>query len=923
MTTPNQTSPDGAIVVGGGQWLYGQTVNEDIARANFELPMPTPENMLDLLRIVLESLPIDALQPFADFFGIVDGVFTNVAEAVEAILGSLGERFLPKFEEFLSGITNLDAWLVVFKNVIDFFKDLLTNVSANSLTILKELVDFLSDAFTGPGSIVTWLGELGSGVVSAVLTEFETFLSGITNRAAWLAVLKNVVDTFVSLTSSVGANLWTVVSGVITTFATLFASLNTSVWTVINQIITFFAGITAATRIAWLDVFKKLIDTIVGVAGLDNWLVVFKDVVNFFVGLIGSLDDAVFAIIQEIIEFFNGVRIGDGTVADWFRENVFSIPAGRLVGQIADNVLGLVNIGHLTDQPINLLSSPSFDTVSTVSPVDGWSWDSTQTATGSGGSAKVVCDGYNKELSHKTAVRVIAGNIMQLSAAVKTSGVTGTGWKASISVMEYRDGAIATPVEIASRTSNTSSWVTISGGYTVPANVSSVVFRLTVTDALSGTVWFDDLDIHKSGAIVQDWVDNLNTTWENIYTGTFGTSGAGKKWFDVGPAIATMTSNTSLAKQAGDNAQGNVQTTWNVLVDGFDKTTGSTGKTPADVRDRGQAVRVQADLGVSNASGVQGNVQSTWNALVDGFDNTSGSTGKTFNDVRDRGQALRQQANLGVSNAGDVATGIRRTLGGETGATGVPANTGTYLGNLITKMYGNGATVPLAAISNNAIVDLPFTRMSGSVSRGQITNGAVNTEKLDGAVVSDIKTQVFSSTVGSGAVIARINPQSSFAATSSTNQSFAGFFNTITRSTPDITAPTASYGGYSYYTSEFVVSLPGWYLCEVSFRVASPYAGGNYTITPILYKKPTPGTTEVFRYGTEIIGSMAGVTGSRSARYANSSWIVYLAAGESVLSGYSSGVIDGSPTQRLNFFSNNNTGYDNYFSIALLNRSLT
>jgi hypothetical protein len=56
--------------------------------------------MLDLLRVALERLPLDALQPFADFLGIVDGVFTSIGQAVEAILGSIIERVFQTVEDF-------------------------------------------------------------------------------------------------------------------------------------------------------------------------------------------------------------------------------------------------------------------------------------------------------------------------------------------------------------------------------------------------------------------------------------------------------------------------------------------------------------------------------------------------------------------------------------------------------------------------------------------------------------------------------------------------------------------------------------------------------------------------------------------------------------------------------------------------------
>jgi len=861
MTTPNQTSPDGAIVVGGGQWLYGQTVNEDTARAAFELPMPTPDNMLDLLRIVLESLPIEALQPFADFLGVVDGVFTTAGEAVESILGSFNERFLPQFETFLSEITNLDSWLVVLKQVVDFFAGLIADVSSNALAIIGELVEFFSDLFDGDGSIIEWFGNLGGSVISAVLGEFETFLTAITNRTAWLAALKNVIDFFATIT-------------------------NFSTWSaLLKQVIDFFATVTNFST--WSTTFKALIDGLLGIANFPAWVSVFKTVVDTFVTLLAALGSNLWTVLTELITFFSGKFTEAGSVLQWIKDNIVKLPAGNLVGQIADNVLGLVNIGHLTTQPVNLLSSPGFNTLSTISPVDGWSWDSSQTATGSGGSAKVVCDGYNKELSHQTAVRVAAGDIMQLSAAVKTSSVTGTGWKASISLMEYRDGAIATPVEIASRSSNTSAWVTISGGYTVPANVSSVVFRLTVTDALSGTVWFDDLDIHKSGAIVQDWVENLNNTWQNMWSGQFGDgTGVGKTWADMGTAIRSGRDNTTLAKGAGDEAHADLRTTRNSLYDGFTLGAGATGKTAADLGAFGKVVRQQADLGVGNA------------ALAAGA--ASVADGKA---VTADGKAV------------DVATGIRRTVGGEPGTTGVPASAGTYLGNLITKMYGTGATVPLAAISNNAIVDLPTTRLSGTISQGQITDGAVSTAKLASNVVSGITNSVLSSTVGSGLTINRNNSAAAYPTLSGQRRIASGFYNATGRTSTDVTVSTSS----GFYAIN--ITNPGWYMIDMGFLLTGQnYHSYNWWFRPLFFKGADTGN--FYKCGTEVININYSRTpaNSKGPSCAQASWIEYLTAGDTIWPGYLWTNQDSVASD--NIITTAASQFGTYFSISLLNRSL-
>lgn len=858
MTTPNMvTAPDGAYIIGGGEWKYGQSLTEELAHALLLPPMPTPANALALIADNLSRLPLEALKVFQPFVpNSTDEMFLTIEVAVETIIGI--------FMDPISFLKSID------------FTTWTTAVFGPLNTIVNQLLDIFQGNVVVPfntaiANVVTWVNSLG---LSAILLKFETFLTGITNidswlvlfkevidfflgitnRTAWMPVFKNLVDVFVTLTTTVGANLWTVVTGVITTFATLFASLNTTVWTVINEILTFFAGLTNRT----------------------NWLAAFKSVVDTFKSLFDSLGASVWTVLAEIIQFFQGYFTGAGSVIEWIKNNILKLPSFRLFGQIPDYLMGVVNIGNLTSVPINLLLSPGFENTASVSPVDGWSWDSTQNATGTGGSAKVVLDGYNKELSHQTVVNVAAGDAMQLSAALKTSGVTGTGWAASISVMEYRAGALATPVVIASRTTNSSAWVTISGAYTVPVNVTSVVFRVTVTDATAGTVWFDNLDFHKSGNVAQDWVGNLNNTWENMWSGQFGDgTGTGKIWSDMGTHVRVGRDNTTLAKGAGDNAHADLRTTRNSIYDGFTLGTGATGKTAADLGDFAKVVRQQADLGVENAEGARGAA-----VIADG-------------------------------KAVDVATGLRTTVGGETGV-GVPANSGAYLGNLITKMYGNGASVPQQYINNVALNQIPTNKLFGDISGATITSSTIPVGALAPTVVPSITATVKASTVGSGSMLTRTGAQPSGANATGRNKFATLFFNTLAITSTDITPLTGMLNGYGpFYTGVFQVTNPGWYMCEVGFRVNTAFTAG-FNIAPVCYKDGS-----VHKIGTDIIQ-----TATRTSRFVQSSWIIYLGANGTFGGGYDA-ALGGANAQGVvtNFFQDDNTGVETYISIALLNRS--
>lgn len=212
MTTPNQVSPDGAVTIGGGEWKYGQAINEQTARSAFEFPMPKPDNMLDLLRMSLERLPLDALQPFADFLGVVDGVFTTVGEAVTSIMDSLIVRPILQtveaftewvedlFEAFGSGLLTGD--LVEFgiwfdENVkqpivgtIDGFVRGIMGLfgSGFNVNVVEETAIALAESIASMNAIVTKLNreaEAGTFAGTAVVVDFSNAADSSTLGADW------------------------------------------------------------------------------------------------------------------------------------------------------------------------------------------------------------------------------------------------------------------------------------------------------------------------------------------------------------------------------------------------------------------------------------------------------------------------------------------------------------------------------------------------------------------------------------------------------------------------------------------------------------------------------------------------------------------------------------------------------------------
>ncbi|AYN57196.1 minor tail protein [Mycobacterium phage BoostSeason] len=157
-----------------------------------------------------------------------------------------------------------------------------------------------------------------------------------------------------------------------------------------------------------------------------------------------------------------------------------------------------------------------------------------------------------------------------------------------------------------------------------------------------------------------------------------------------------------------------------------------------------------------------------------------------------------------------------------------------------------------------------------------------------------------SAAVGSGAKMAR---------TSTANVGVSvgrfllpqNFYQSLDLATPDI-IPDVTNG-------KFTVSLAGWYRVEIAFRVSTNAFASTWNLAPVLYKNG-----QVHRVGTDcylfyFFGAGAG------GRFAQTSFGVYLDAGDSVQSGYDASVAQSS------LFSGEASGVETYFSISLLNRS--
>ncbi|QIG61537.1 minor tail protein [Mycobacterium phage Ximenita] len=157
-----------------------------------------------------------------------------------------------------------------------------------------------------------------------------------------------------------------------------------------------------------------------------------------------------------------------------------------------------------------------------------------------------------------------------------------------------------------------------------------------------------------------------------------------------------------------------------------------------------------------------------------------------------------------------------------------------------------------------------------------------------------------SAATGSGAKMSRRNTS---AATIQGGRVLApvNYYDSMDLATPDI-VPDVTNG-------KFTVSLSGWYRVEMAFQIGSFAFASAWNVAPVCFKNGVAHRIGTDAYAFYYFGVGAG------ARYAQTSFAVYLDAGDSVQAGYdASGV--------LSWMVGDAQGIGTYFGISLLNRSL-
>jgi hypothetical protein len=298
--------------------------------------------------------------------------------------------------------------------------------------------------------------------------------------------------------------------------------------------------------------------------------------------------------------------------------------------------------------------------------------------------------------------------------------------------------------------------------------------------------------------------------------------------------------------------------------------------------------KVKTDLGIASttADGAAGSAliaQST----ADGAAGSALIAQSTADGAAGTALAAQSTADGAASSALATIDGIGQGILGDAAYASLQFTAKQSIRRLVGTLFGVSNPV-LTEILAAAVPDL-----DGSI----ITTGTVDSNFLDtpgiGAAINP--------TSGSGATLTRTGttPSSTLAGRREVG---TGFYNTLSASST-ITALTSG----SQYTGRFQVSETGWYLCEISFLI-NPSAGYDWNVAPLLYKNGAQ-----FRVGSDAM--LVNAVVANAQRYTQSSFIVYLTAGQNVGAGYdASGAF-------ANLFSGSGSAVDTYFSISLLNKT--
>jgi hypothetical protein len=627
----------------------------------FGIDANTPQAILEFLQGIVDGA-----------WGLINGVFGEIGHTVAEVWEAVFEFLSP-----LAGVINT-VFVETFKGIVEFFG----NVGEGFMGVFENVINFFTEVVDLDGFLGA-IGELITPLVGFVNTIFVDTFKGVIEffsavGEGFMGVFENVINFFTEVVdldgflNAIGSFFEPLVGVIDSLFVDtfkgivdFFGAVGEGFMDVFESVIGFFSGVTDLG--GFLDAIGNLFEPLVGV--IDS---LFADTLKWVVDFFAAVGQGFTEVLETIVGFFSGITgigsIGSGLL-DWIDEGLIKpvlgvltggipdlsalgawarslltqgsrVPAENLFGQVSTSLFGIIPVSHISNEKPNLLSQGMFDTSDMVEPGDGWEWDGSTAYTGTGGSLKLTANGAVKQMFANQSIPVSAGDKVALTAWIKTANLAASGSPIILSLIPFSGQIQGTAVTIATSAASTT-WKQLFGDvYQVPSGVTSLRVRLGVTQAAtSGTIWWDDVRLAKTGLLQQGLVERLIDGWNNLWHGLLGFFLPDRSVDDLFVAASGIREDTNqisidLADFIGKvlafpgDVIGNIA---KVVIDGVN-TIGSwlgnlwgalTGNPPKseddaradDVTTALTSVRDQADLGVLDAAEADGKADVTQSVL--------------------------------------------------------------------------------------------------------------------------------------------------------------------------------------------------------------------------------------------------------------------------------------------------------------------
>lgn len=401
--------------------------------------------------------------------------------------------------------------------------------------------------------------SLGITGLANALTTWASTLLGI-NWANPITAIRNVIGAFVKLSQDLGNWVLDMIEQWLGWNTDVIKGMFTDFNTFVMKIVDFFFGESGLS--GWV----RTLEALAGEVGATITAAI-KGLYEAVKKMAQMIGESVF--ISDIVQFFEDI-FGPQGLLGWLSDVRKQITEAKLptldldkIKEQVEQLLGGTPVSQINSGTVNMLSQGNFNSSDTVTPGDGWSWDGSLTATGTGGSAKCEASGSMQRLFSRQSLKVVEGDRVTVTAKVRTDSFTAASgrsmvlaiipWKYVSNVMTAQ-----TPVVLHTRTTaSAGTWANMAGStYTVPTDVVRLTVRLGVTANSGAIVWFDDVHATKTGKLEQGLVANLVETWQQTWQSVFGGSGSGKLWSDFVTAITHINIGVGDAQDDADAAAG-------------------------------------------------------------------------------------------------------------------------------------------------------------------------------------------------------------------------------------------------------------------------------------------------------------------------------------------------------------------------------